>query len=266
MEIAEQARASSKPSLIRQVINKLFPASFESTPTAVPQPQSEVVTQKPTFPETTPQVTGVGKAARDARKAAYIESRSKPTEEITMLPPAQKDEPLVTNSEVKAQGLPSGFEKVRRSEQSLIVSQKDFPWLAQESRSISLVEITLAGSDNQRFFYGSAILGKELTEAADQLDKHRSKIANNLLYSHLPEFIRSGSHPYIKLVHDPVTERPIYNVYNKGGQRVYFMRFDKLQGIPVIIRVAVCDKDRQAQVLGVFTTQSHKVIKQVSRL
>lgn len=264
METAEQIPVTSKPSWFRRVFNKLLPPSFESTPTPLTQPQSKVVVLKPSLAEIKPQVIGVGKVARETCKAAYIKAKSKPTEEV--ITPSQKDEPLVSNSEVKAQGLPSGFEKVRRSEQQLVVDKKDLPWLDGESLSISLAEITLAGSDRQRFFYGSAILGKELLEAANQLDEHRSRIANNLLYSHLPEFIRSNNHPYIKLVHDPVTERPIYNVYNKGGQRVYFMRFDKLQGIPVIIRVAVCDKDRQAQVLRVISTRSHKAIKHLGKL
>lgn len=65
-----------------------------------------VVTQKPNLAEIKPQVIGAGKVARDVCKAAYIEAKSKPTEEV--IPPSQKDEPLVTNSEVKAQGLPSG--------------------------------------------------------------------------------------------------------------------------------------------------------------
>lgn len=264
MEVAEQTPIVNKTSWFSRVVNRLFPKTWENIPPAsVPQPQAEVITQNVSLPEK-PAVRN-DRSAREARKAAYVAAKSQSTE-IVILPPAHQEKPKVSQSEVRAPGLPSSFQEVRKSEQSLAVSQKDLPWLEQESHSIPLVEITLAGSDRQRFFYGSAILGKALVEAAKQLDKHRSGITNNLLYSHLPEFIRSNNHPYIKLVHDPATERPIYNVYNKGGQRVYFMRFDKLQGIPVIIRVAVCDKDRQAQVLGMITTRSHKVIKQTSSL
>lgn len=160
---------------------------------------------------------------------------------------------------------PSGFERVESTKHSLVIGQTDLPWLDSNPIRVSLAEITLKG-DGQKLLFGSAIYGKELTEAANQLDKHRSRIANNLFYSHIPDFIRSSHHPYIKVIHDATTERPIYNVYNKGGQRVYFMRFDRLQGIPVIIRIAVCDKDREAKVLGVITTASHKRIKQLSKL
>lgn len=220
--------------------------------------EAPVITKPPSEPRT----------AREERKAAYVKVTKDQSrgENITLpLPLPQASEPLITQ-EIQSRGLPSGFKEVRMSELSLSLASSDLPWLGQASLQRPLAEITLAGNDGQKFLYGSAILGKDLVGAADQLDKHRSGITNNLFYSHLPEFIKSGTHPYIKMVHDASTERPIYNIYNKGGQRVYFMRFDKLQGMPVILRVAVCDKDRQAQVLGVLTTQSYKAIKQSARL
>lgn len=161
--------------------------------------------------------------------------------------------------------VPSGFEKVENPKQSLAVGREDIPWLDRDSAQIPLSQVTLRG-DGQKFFYGDFICGKKLNRAAGQLDEHRRTIANNLFDSHIPDFIRYGHHPYIKSVSDRVTEKPIYNIHNKGGQRVYFMRFDRLQGIPVVVRVAVCDKDRQGDVLSTLTAQSHKAIKQRGRL
>ena len=172
---------------------------------------------------------------------------------------------LQPTAEVKSKALPSGFKEVRRSGQILVISQEDLPWLGQQSLAVSLAEITLVGG-GEKFLYGSAIYGKDLVDAAGQLDEQRSTVANQLFYSHLPEFIRKGCHPYIKGVDSRLTDRPIYNVYNRGGQRVYFMRFDRLQGLPVIIRIAVCDKAREIQVLGVITGSSHKTIKKSSKL
>lgn len=160
--------------------------------------------------------------------------------------------------------LPSGFSEVRHTDQVIALTQAEIPWFGRNEEIIPLVRVNVRGGGN--FYLGSAIREKRLTQAANQLDEHRSRITNNLLYSHLPDFIVKGYNPAVTLVDDARSEKPIFYVGNKGGQRVYFMRLDKLQGIPVIIRMAVCDKSMEDVVLGVMTTNSHKRIKHVSRL
>lgn len=160
--------------------------------------------------------------------------------------------------------LPSGFTEVQHTDQSFKLTQAEIPWLGSNAETVPLVKVGIQGGGE--FYLGSAIKEKRLVQAADQLDKHRSEISNNLLYTHLPEFVTRGHNPYIRVVANARTDRPIYYVGNKSGQRAYFMRFDKLQGIPVIIRTAVCDKNMEGVVLGVITTASHKRIKQAARL
>lgn len=161
-------------------------------------------------------------------------------------------------------GLPSGFKDVQRREQTLNVPREEIPWL-ETSERVHLAKVTLQGT-NGIFYLGSMIRGEVLVHAADQLDPHRSRIANHLLYSQLPELITKGFNSRVDIIRDPVTEKPIYYLGNPGGQRVYFMRFDNIEGVPVIIRIAVCDKARQLQVLRVLTTWSSARIKATGKL
>lgn len=254
MEVAEQAPVSTKPSWFSRTFNHLLGRPkqaaeklTENVSQAVPPQTAEA---KPPVQED-PNLSG--KPRREAKKEAYLEwkqTAAKQPEKVATQVESSVS-PIVTPSEKKV-----GMEKRIRKE--------DLPWLDQQEVRVSLGKISLPGGIS--FFYGDMVYGKKLTEAKSQLDEHRKRIADNLLFSHLPGFVRDGYHPYIKQVDGRVTHRPIYNVYNKGGQRVYFMRFDTLQGIPVIIRIAVCDKAREDEVLSVITSRSHKVIKQKSRL
>ncbi len=162
--------------------------------------------------------------------------------------------------------LPSGFKEVVHSDKVLIITKNELPWLKDDEK-IPLVKITLTGTNGKTFYYGSCIRG-HLVEAAKKLDMHQSRFCNNLLYSHLPTLIQNGSHPYIKIVSSQVTEKPIYYFSNIGGNRVYFMRFNEIDGKPVILRIAVCDKSGNGQeiVLGALTNNQQKVIKKVARL
>lgn len=155
--------------------------------------------------------------------------------------------------------IPSGFEEVSGTDKKIEIYRDDLPWL-EANKKANLAMITLKGTQD-RFYFGSLIEGKELVDAANQLDRHRSEIANHVLYSQLPDLIRNGFNTRVNKVKDGITSRPIFYVGNPGGQRVYFMRFDNLDGNPVIIRIAVCDKSRQIQVLKVLTHRSSTGIR-----
>ena len=137
------------------------------------------------------------------------------------------------------------------------INRRDLPWIAEEALSIPLAKIR---SQNGGFLFGSAIRGKALVDAASGLDEHRSTVTNNLLHTHLPQFAE-GFNPHVKIAENTRTLQPIFYVGNKSGQRVYFMRFGKIEGMPVIIRIAACDKAKQLDVLGVITTKSKRELK-----
>lgn len=160
--------------------------------------------------------------------------------------------------------IPSGFSEVRSSDQILRLTRAEMPWLTSDREDIPLAKISLKGGG--AFYLGSAIRDKRLIQAADALDKRRSEMTNSLFYTHIPDFVNTGRGPYISLLGNSRSEKPIFYIGNKSGQRVYFMPFDRLQGIPVIIRVAACDKNTEGVVLGVLTTSSHKWIKHSSKL
>src|SRR3990167_10127313 len=152
--------------------------------------------------------------------------------------------------------------EVQRGSHSIRINQNDIPWLETPTHRVELVTMRHGSVE---FLFGSAIQSKRLLEAARQLDGHRSDICNNLLYSHLPAYAE-GFHPRISTVTNVRTRQPIFEIGNKGGQRVFFMRFGRIEGRPVIVKVAVCDKARENKVLSQITTESKKYIKQSARL
>jgi hypothetical protein len=162
--------------------------------------------------------------------------------------------------------LPSGFKEVRQAKEKIKLLIEQFPWL-EEDLDINLVDITLAGSDNKHFLFGSAIKANiTLLEAADQLDERRKRVVDNMLYTQLPTFIDQGHTPSIRQISNPRSETTVYVTGNTSGQRVYFTRLDKIDDKPVIVRLAICDKSKEEEVLGQLTSDSKKVIKASARL
>lgn len=157
--------------------------------------------------------------------------------------------------------LPSGYERVSEGPK-VVLKKADIPWL-ESDEEIQLKEVDLVGGGS--FLLGSAIRGKRLKSAADQLDSHRKGLVDNLFNSHLPDFVRRNHHPDLRKLVNPATTKPVYCFGNPGGQRVYFTRLDNTDGKPVIIRLAVCDKAKQASVLAVLGGQSIVVGKKRSR-
>lgn len=152
---------------------------------------------------------------------------------------------------------PTKIREAERTDFKVRIHKEDLPWLPDSHHEVHLVRMRI-GSD--QFLFGSAIQGRSLVEAAQQLDKHRSEITNNMLYTHLPQF-SEGYNPHVKLLSNSRTKQPVFYIGNRGGQRVYFMRFGKMDNIPVIVKIAACDKADQIDVLGVLTTLSRSQLK-----
>ncbi len=154
---------------------------------------------------------------------------------------------------------PIKIREAERTDFKVRLHKEDLPWLPDNHHEVHLVRMRIGSG---QFLFGSAIKGRPLVEAAQQLDEHRSEIANNLLYTHLPQFAE-GYNPHVKIVENTKTRQPIFYIGNKGGQRVYFMRFGKIENMPVIVKIAVCDKARQLGVLEEITTDSRKRLKSI---
>ena len=152
--------------------------------------------------------------------------------------------------------------EVARTGKSITIRKEDIPWLETPVHKVELVTMRHGSVE---FLFGSAVEGKKLKKAAGRLNEYRSELCNQLLNSHLPQFAE-GFHPRVSTLGNAITHQPIFYVGNNGGQRLYFMRFGRIENKPVIVKIAVCDKSDQGQVLSVLTDQSKKVIKKVSRL
>lgn len=279
-ETAEQAPITSKPSLFRRIIERFRPLPQQevNTPTQnflTPEKESQpqIQTQKvPTASTVSDELRLPKKERKRLKQVKYEEWKA--TQKQVESPSKIKTKgsevvsyPTAPAQEVKPSNLPPGIKESIPSDHLFTFTIKDIPWLEQKEVKVPLELVTEEGTDGQKFFYADFIHGKDLLEAEYQLVKQQGKSADNLFFSHIGEFLRRGGrHPYIKLIHDPKTDKPIYCAYNDSGPRVYFMRFDRIEGIPIIIHIATCDKERQIQVLTTISNWSGKQVKRLGKI
>ncbi len=159
---------------------------------------------------------------------------------------------MVVNTEVAV-----ASREVVNTGRKITINKAELPWLPTQTQEVPLVGIRFGGSE---LLFGSTISNKALIEAASSLNPRNSEIANNLLYTHLSQYAE-GRLPHAKFMDDSKSSKPVFYIGNKSGIRVYFMRFGKIEDKPVVIKVAVCDKSRQLEVLEQLTTNDRKRLK-----
>ncbi len=76
-----------------------------------------------------------------------------------------------------------------------------------------------------------------------------------MLYSHLPQFAE-GFNPNVYMLKNAASRMPIFYLKNGTGERVYFMRFGKIDNMPVIVKIAACNKAQEPKVMGVIADES----------
>lgn len=158
---------------------------------------------------------------------------------------------------------PVRFRETERTDLKVGLQKSKVPWLPEEYYEIPLVKMRIGST---QFLFGSAIRSQSLIDAANQLDSHRSQICNNLIYTHLPSYVE-GFNPRVRQVKNRRAAFPTFEIGNNGGQRVFFMRLaDSFDNMPVIVKIAACDKSTEGQVLATITTDTKKTIKKTARL
>lgn len=158
---------------------------------------------------------------------------------------------------------PVRLREAERVDNKVRLQKSEVPWLPEVYYETHLVRMRIGTS---QFLFGSAIRGRALVDAANQLDTHRSQICNNMIYTHVPSYAE-GYNPHVRLVKNPRAKFPTFEIDNPGGQRVFFMRLaNSFDNLPVIVKIAVCDKAKEQQVLATITTDSKKSIKKSARL
>lgn len=182
--------------------------------------------------------------------------------------PAEISGPIATEvkPEIRPADLPYGVRERVASPQELLLTREEIPWLEQAEVKVPLELMTLDTTNGEKFLYGDFIHGKRLLKAMSQMREGELRSADTALFVQLSELIQKGRAPDVEKVHNHVTGREILETGNQAGQRVYFMRFDRLQGIPVIIRIAVANKDRMIQVFRVISTESQRLTKKKGKL
>ena len=138
-----------------------------------------------------------------------------------------------------------------------LIGPGSLPW-ARDTTALSIAECRLRSGET--FYLASAVdTHRDLTAAADLMTDQQRSSADKMLYSRLPEYVQHGYSPAIDKVPQQTTDFPILRAKNESGQRVYFAKIDMTldtadkatnpQILPVFVRLAVCDKNRQKLVM-----------------
>ncbi|MDO8618626.1 MAG: hypothetical protein Q7R49_01630 [Candidatus Daviesbacteria bacterium] len=272
-EVAEeQAPVSTKPSWFRRIADR-----FSSRPEPETESPDVPVAETPPVPQPTvmstekpqtlkPDIRALRKVEYERRKTAegqiQVSGKVK-TKGLAETPSSPTNAPVV---EMNSSSLPPGIKERIRFYQGLLINRAEIPWLEQAEVRVPLELITLNTSQQEQFLYGSIIDGKRLNRALEQLKPDELKFVDNALFIQLAELIQTGSAPDVKKVRNHVTEKPIFETGNQHGQRVYFMRLDRIQDLPVILRVAAGNKAMFATIFNVIAGESHRAAKMGGKL
>lgn len=162
--------------------------------------------------------------------------------------------------------LPSGYVRVEHLQAPVTINDETLPWL-QGDYDLAVAQCEL--QDGTNFYLASAVgTHDKLVTAAEAMNDHQQRSVNNMFYSRIASFITDGHSPQIETTSGPSTPFPIKVMRNKSGQRVYFGVINASIGaeqngqessvVPIVLRLGVCDKNKQAMVMSVLSGQSAK--------
>lgn len=157
------------------------------------------------------------------------------------------------------EGLPSdAFKETRSNVLDIQLTRKDMPWLNEEVVNVPLTLVTL--NAGKQFYLGSAVRNKNLIKIIKSLEDKDSELAQRQFYNHLPDFVEKGGSADIFQVEVPKSPWATYYVKPTGGikLRTFFLRLDNIQGLPVIIKIAVSTKNTEIPVLKEISYTSKK--------
>lgn len=159
--------------------------------------------------------------------------------------------------------LPSGYISAEQLQANAFVDQRALPWL-DEPYGLSIANCGIEGG--KTFLVASAIGSHpRLIAAAEGMTDKQRHITDNMFYARIASYIESGYASNVETLPKAVTTFPIHVMRNNGGQRVYFgvPRLDIAgDDVPVVLRLAVCDKNKQSEVMKVLSASSPREIRQ----
>ena len=164
------------------------------------------------------------------------------------------------------QNLPSGYAETMHIDEKVVLGKNVLPWLTGPDYEVNVVDCTL--QSGKHFLLASAVGSHPaLIDAAMSLDRVQNNAVNNMFYSRIPEIAEKGYSPSVDSVPNPITPYSLMVMRNPAGQRVYFARLligsilEDQYG-PTIVRLAVCDKNKQAKVMNVLSGMSERTKRQ----
>lgn len=257
-EVAEQLRPTPKFPSIRW-LTRIFhgrPQSAVETPFPI-SPVPEPIVIKPAMPVTAQVPKPSGRELRTTRIREYRERQAATRPIDAPAPPPANarpaEVPFPQVSEAIPANLPSGIKERVKFPHGLLITEADMPWLNGDRVQVVLEKMTLATSNGEQFLYGSLIYGKKLRRLFSQFTPGELRSADNLLFVQLSELIQYRFAPDIEMVHNRINKkRGIFETGNQNGGRVYFMRLDQIEGLPVIIRIAAAKDHKIGEVLSVI--------------
>lgn len=156
---------------------------------------------------------------------------------------------------------PSGYESSHGLQERATVDGNTLPWL-DRPQELSVSQCTLQSGET--FLLASAVgTSPRLVEAANAMTDSQRQNVDNMFYSRIPTVVSKGYSPSVGSIPTPVTDFPIHVMRNKGGQRVYFARVnlglkEEQTSGPTVVRLAVCDKNKQGVVMSVLSTANDR--------
>jgi hypothetical protein len=157
--------------------------------------------------------------------------------------------------------LPSGYLAAEQLPEHLTVDTELLPWL-REPHELTVAKCDIDGGTS---FYLASVVGshRRLIAAAEGMTDDQKQITDNMFYSRIAGFVQNGHAPNVDTLPKPATDFPIHVMRNKGGQRAYFgipllpLKPGE-QPVPVVLRLGVCDKNKQGEVMKVLTDASKR--------
>lgn len=142
------------------------------------------------------------------------------------------------------------FKEVRRTDQVCVLDRQDMEWLPKNDVVTSIPLSLVKRHNGSEFYIGSAIRGG-LVPIAEGLDRHLGNEANKIFYATVERYL--DDRRVVDRIDHPLSSREIRYAKNGTAVRVYFMVCEKINGKPVIIRVAASHgKQAEEKVYGLI--------------
>jgi hypothetical protein len=164
--------------------------------------------------------------------------------------------------------LPSGYISAEQLPAPLQLGHDMLPWIGEgETAAINLTRCTL--TSGVEFLVGSALKTHDrLAKAAQGMNEQQQRNCDNMFYSRVAGYIEGGlQSSNVENMPDTAAPFAIKVLRNNGGQRVYFGLFTTpgTGDLPVVLRLAACDKERQVQVMKIISGKTDRSIRRLAK-